>query len=232
LSLFSVCDLCTSRSYGIELMDNPARYAKKLLSKSVDHISAFLSLQFCLQMSLFLLTSHFRFISSARRNGVPHAPIQLVHGDFLESSTVREAISCAGLIYMNNPKFGPQLNLQVLCTLCPLMRKGCKLVCFDTCGLDQWDGLKYNNTIRVASGEDNDDDDNDDCDAMLVMLLCRWCVLEQFCCISSRDGSNIAQPFLHSFDRVAAQVLCCVRVVCCCVVYGVCVELCVRLLRA
>jgi len=69
------------------------------------------------------------------------------------------------------------------------MRKGCKLVCFDTCGLDQWDGLKYNKTIRVPSGEDNDDDDDDDdCDAILVTLLCRWCVLEQFFCTSPRDG--------------------------------------------
>jgi hypothetical protein len=94
--------------------------------------------------------SNFRFQSCAKENGVAHAPVQLLHGDFLKSSDVRDAISSAGLVYMNNPKFGPELNLKVLgeqifllvirlfvgilCSqlasaeLCPLMPKGCKLV--------------------------------------------------------------------------------------------------------
>ncbi len=44
-----------------------------------------------------------------------HAPIELVHGDFLKSSAVKVAISSAGLVYMNNPRFGPELNLKILC---------------------------------------------------------------------------------------------------------------------
>ena len=55
-----------------------------------------------------------RFQSRAREENVKHAPIELVHGDFLKSSAVKVAISSAGLVYMNNPKFGPELNLRVL----------------------------------------------------------------------------------------------------------------------
>jgi|LauGreDrversion4_2_1035121.scaffolds.fasta_scaffold33617_7 hypothetical protein len=106
-------------------MDHPARYAKQLL---------------------------ITFISSARQNGVPHAPIHLVHGDFLQSNDVREAMSCAGVVYMNNPKFGPELNLKVLCSLCPLMPKGSVLVCHEWAGLDQWDGLKLTRTFRIKPG--------------------------------------------------------------------------------
>jgi hypothetical protein len=42
------------------------------------------------------------------------APIQLLHGDFLESDAVKTAMSTAGLVYMNNPVFGAELNLNVL----------------------------------------------------------------------------------------------------------------------
>lgn len=106
-SLFAACDLCACRSFGIELMDHPAHYAGELLSKSA--VSVILAANF-----LFLHTVHIRFQSSAQQNGVSHAPIQLLHGDFLKSSAVREAMSSAGLVYMNNPKFGPELNLKVL----------------------------------------------------------------------------------------------------------------------
>ena len=94
--------------------------------------------------------SNIRFQSCAKTHGVAHAPVQLLHGDFLKNSDVRDAISSAGLVYMNNPKFGPDLNLNVLgeqmfllvirlfvsilfsqlatVGLCPFMPKGCKLV--------------------------------------------------------------------------------------------------------
>ena len=108
---------------------------------------------FCIlsfHISLNLHMSNIRFQSCAKTHGVAHAPVQLLHGDFLKNSDVRDAISSAGLVYMNNPKFGPELNLKVLgeqifllvirlfvsilCSqlataeLCPLMPKGCKLV--------------------------------------------------------------------------------------------------------
>ena len=93
-----------------------------------------------------------RFQECAEREHVELAPIELHHGDFLTSAAVKEAISSAGLVYMNNPLFGATLNLKVLreslsrpspsrkeflCSmakqlssdqLCPLMPKGCKLV--------------------------------------------------------------------------------------------------------
>jgi H3 lysine-79-specific histone-lysine N-methyltransferase len=94
-----------SRCFGIEIMDHPARYAVQLLS---------------------------RFQSLSQEHAVNHAPIELVHGDFLTNSAVRDAVSAAGLVYINNPKFGPELNLKILNKLCPLMPKGCKLICFDS----------------------------------------------------------------------------------------------------
>jgi hypothetical protein len=107
-------------------MDYPAQYAQQLL---------------------------FRFQCCAQQNGVPLAPIELIHGNFLDNLNVREAIASAGLVYLNNPKFGPKLNMDILCTLAPLMQKGCRLVCFDTCGLDQWDALQFVKTIDVPEGE-------------------------------------------------------------------------------
>jgi hypothetical protein len=73
-----------SRCFGIEIMKNPAEYAGKLLE---------------------------RFKSRAR---VSLAPIELVHGNFLTNEAVKEAIKSAGLVFMNNPLFGPELNLKVL----------------------------------------------------------------------------------------------------------------------
>lgn len=120
-----------SRCFGIEIMDHPAHYAIELLS---------------------------RFQSCSQDKGVKHAPVELVHGDFLKSSAVRDAISHAGLVYMNNPRFGPELNLKVLNELCPLMPKGCKLICFDsligTRGLNRHpdDVLTYQKLVKVGDG--------------------------------------------------------------------------------
>ena len=137
-------------------MDHPAHYAVELLSRSAHYVTIWLFLKLQLRISLILLTSCIRFQSSATENGVSHAPIQLLHGDFLKNSAVKDAISTAGLVYMNNPKFGPELNLKILGMnfistrnmllfthqtsnvidsfltdqLCPLMPKGCKLVLF------------------------------------------------------------------------------------------------------
>ncbi len=105
------------------------------------------------------LTYCIRFHDCAQKHGIEHAPIELHHGDFLQSSAVKDAISSAGLVYMNNPRFGPQLNFQILGVqsfvsfivnplfncfwidqLCPLMPKGCKLVILEisNCQLFCW----------------------------------------------------------------------------------------------
>ena len=124
-------------------MNHPAQYAEQLLSKSAHYFI----------VSLLRIPIHFiRFQYCAQRNGVSHAPIQLIHGNFLDNLNVREAIASAGLVYINNPRFGPQLNMKILCTLVPSMQKGCKLICFDSCGLDQWDALQFVKMIHVPRG--------------------------------------------------------------------------------
>ena len=73
-----------------------------------------------------------RFKQAAKARGIPHVPIQLQHGDFLKSLEVRSTLATAGVVYMNNPKFGPELDSKVLEQLCPVLEKGCKLVCFES----------------------------------------------------------------------------------------------------
>ena len=73
-----------SKCFGIEMMKNPAGYAVELLKRFENRAQASL------------------------------APIELVHGDFLKNKAVKEAIKDAGLVFMNNPKFGPELDLKVL----------------------------------------------------------------------------------------------------------------------
>lgn len=55
-----------------------------------------------------------RFEARAGIAGIELAPVQLVHGDFLKSTEVIPAITAAGLIFMNNPTFGAELNQSVL----------------------------------------------------------------------------------------------------------------------
>ena len=100
--------------FGIELMDNPAHYAVELVSRSANCVTTRLFMKLQSRISLILLTPCIRFQSSATENGVSHAPIQLLHGDFLKNSAVKDAISTAGLVYINNFKFGPDLNLRIL----------------------------------------------------------------------------------------------------------------------
>ena len=76
-----------SKCFGIELMPNPAHCATNLLAN---------------------------FQSRAQQSGVSLCPIELIEGDFLKSEAVKTALSSAGLVYMNNPRFSPELNLQVL----------------------------------------------------------------------------------------------------------------------
>ena len=73
-----------SKCFGIEMMKNPAGYAVQLLKRFENRAQASL------------------------------APIELVHGDFLNNDAVKEAMKDAGLVFMNNVKFGPDLDLKVL----------------------------------------------------------------------------------------------------------------------
>ncbi len=96
-------------------MDNAARYGEELLFRSVEqmlHIYEF-TLVF-----IFHLICGIRFQESAKHNGIALAEIELLHGDFLQSTQVKEAMSSAEFVFMNNPRFGPQLNLNVLSKNC------------------------------------------------------------------------------------------------------------------
>jgi len=55
-----------------------------------------------------------KLLASFQKNHVSLAPIELVHGNFLTNQAVKDALKSAGLVYMNNPKFGPELNGKVL----------------------------------------------------------------------------------------------------------------------
>ena len=131
------------RCFGIEKMKNPAVYADNMLSRLVTFVYSSALPQFCKPL---VLTYCIRFQAIAKKNGVTHAPIELLHGDFLECNAVKTAMASAGVVYMNNPRFGAELNQKVLgmhllCQytikvadsfrtekLCTLMPKGSKLV--------------------------------------------------------------------------------------------------------
>ena len=113
------------------------------------------------------LINIFSFQTSAKKNGILHAPIQLIQGDFLTNLAVRDAVMTSGVVFMNNPKFGAELNLKVLGTLCPLMPKDSLLVCFDWEGLDQWDNLQMKTSIHISPGM---------CDVRCAMSWSKRCV--------------------------------------------------------
>jgi hypothetical protein len=69
------------------MMHNPAHYARELLSE---------------------------FQACAQKDGVDVAAIELHHANFLEEPAVKKAMSSAGLVYINNPRFGPELNGKIL----------------------------------------------------------------------------------------------------------------------
>lgn len=117
-----------SKCFGIELMCHPAQYADKLLS---------------------------RFAHQMQTKGVSHAPIQLIQGDFLECPEVKTALGTAGLVFVNNPKFGPELNNQILIKLCPLLLKGTKLICFESLigTKGYWnDTMRYKTSLVCRAG--------------------------------------------------------------------------------
>jgi len=49
----------------------------------------------------------------AKASGIVPTPNELHHGDCLKSSHVQDAVSKAGLVYLNNPRFGAG-NEQIL----------------------------------------------------------------------------------------------------------------------
>lgn len=92
--------------FGIEKLDKPSLYAKKLLP---------------------------RFIAKLNAERIRHAPVELMQGDFrIYQPNLENALRCAGLVFINNPKFEPSLNYLILQKLCPLIPKSTKVVCFES----------------------------------------------------------------------------------------------------
>ena len=99
--------MCWYRNYGISI--------PVCVAASVPVCSHLVFIFLCLYLYIsFIFTRVYRFEACAKANGITHAPIQLLHGDFLENNNIKNAISSAALVFMNNPKFGPQLNFKVL----------------------------------------------------------------------------------------------------------------------
>ena len=86
-------------------MPHPAQYAVQLLSRFEPLLHL---------LCHILHMSNCRFQSRAKAHGVAHAPVQLLHGDFLKNSDVGKNVASAGLIFMNNPKLGAELNFKIL----------------------------------------------------------------------------------------------------------------------
>ncbi len=95
-------------------MDNAAHYGVELLSRLVEQIIHI----YMILIQFFHLICGIRFQDSAKHNGIALADIELLHGDFLENTHVKEAMSSAEFVFMNNPSFGPLLNLNVLSKHC------------------------------------------------------------------------------------------------------------------
>ena len=55
-----------------------------------------------------------KLLARFQKHHLSLAPIELVHGDFLTNQAAKDAVKSAGLVFMNNPKFGPELNGHVL----------------------------------------------------------------------------------------------------------------------
>ncbi len=95
-----------AKCFGIEMLSAPHEFALKLLH---------------------------RFQFDLRASNIACAPIELLQGDFLHiTSSLRNALSSAGIVYLNNPKFEPFVNFAILENLCPMLPKTAKVICFES----------------------------------------------------------------------------------------------------
>jgi hypothetical protein len=95
-----------AKCFGIEMLSAPHEFALKLLH---------------------------RFQCDLRALNIACAPIELLQGDFLQiNSSLRDALSSAGIVYLNNPKFEPFVNFAILEHLCPILPKKTKVICFES----------------------------------------------------------------------------------------------------
>lgn len=114
-----------SKCVGIEITHKLAQYAEKLLPL---------------------------FEHALQELEIKHAPIELMEGDFLKYP-LNDALKNAGLVFVNNPKFEPSLNLAILKTICPMLPRGATLICFESIigTKGYWnDCLRYKTSLKCG----------------------------------------------------------------------------------
>lgn len=119
-----------AESWGIEIMDTPASFANDQASE---------------------------LRARSRLWNINLAPINLMHGDFLESSTVDEVLRRADVVLVNNKVFPSQLNGALLDKFLDL-KEGCKVVSLASFGGGAGkQGVRNENSIATIFDEERHD---------------------------------------------------------------------------
>ncbi|KAG0213529.1 Nucleosomal histone H3-Lys79 methylase [Mortierella sp. GBA30] len=93
-----------AESYGVEIMDTPAKFAKKQAKE---------------------------FEARARAFGLNHGPVSMIHGDFLDTPGLPAILAKADVVLVNNYAFNSALN-QSLLQLFLDLKEGCKIISLKT----------------------------------------------------------------------------------------------------
>ncbi|KAG0232326.1 Nucleosomal histone H3-Lys79 methylase [Actinomortierella wolfii] len=93
-----------AESYGIEIMDNPAKFAKKQAREFEARTTAY---------------------------GLKHGKVTMIHGDFLDTPELAGILARADVVLVNNYAFNSALN-QSLLQLFLDLKEGCKIISLKT----------------------------------------------------------------------------------------------------
>lgn len=93
-----------AESYGVEIMDTPAKFAKKQAKE---------------------------FEARCRAYGLKHGQVSMIHGDFLETPGLPGILARADVVLVNNYAFNSALN-QSLLQLFLDLKEGCKIISLKT----------------------------------------------------------------------------------------------------
>ncbi|KAG0253409.1 Nucleosomal histone H3-Lys79 methylase [Actinomortierella ambigua] len=93
-----------AESYGIEIMDNPAKFAKKQSRE---------------------------FEARTKAYGLTHGKVTMIHGDFLDTPELAGILARADVVLVNNYAFNSALN-QSLLQLFLDLKEGCKIISLKT----------------------------------------------------------------------------------------------------
>ncbi|KAF8974995.1 Nucleosomal histone H3-Lys79 methylase [Entomortierella lignicola] len=93
-----------AESYGVEIMDTPAKFSKKQARE---------------------------FEARSRAYGLHHGPVTMIHGDFLDTPGLPSILARADVVLVNNYAFNSALN-QSLLQLFLDLKEGCKIISLKT----------------------------------------------------------------------------------------------------